>query len=34
MTMNEEAFLVFGPRSLIPKAKIVGNMMDIKKNMA
>ena len=32
ITMKEDAFFVFGPRSLIPKANIVGNMIDIKKN--
>src|SRR4030042_5060073 len=31
ITRNEDAFLVNGPRSFIPRAKIVGNMTDIKK---
>ncbi len=31
ITRNEAPFLVSGPKSLIPKAKIVGNMIDIKK---
>lgn len=32
ITINDEAFLVFSPKSLIPKAKMVGNMIDIRKN--
>ncbi len=32
ITIKEEAFLVLGPKSFIPKAKMVGNMMDMKKN--
>lgn len=32
ITINDAAFLVCGPRSLIPSAKIVGNMIDMKKN--
>ena len=31
MTMKDEAFLVCGPKLLIPRAKMVGNMIDIKK---
>jgi hypothetical protein len=31
--MYEEAFFVFGPRSLIARAKMVGNMIDMKKNI-
>ena len=31
ITRMEDAFLVCGPKSFIPKAKMVGNMMDIKK---
>jgi hypothetical protein len=33
ITIHEEAFFVFSPKSLIPKAKIVGNMMDMKKKI-
>lgn len=32
ITIKDEAFFVFGPRSLIPSANMVGNMIDIKKN--
>jgi len=32
MTMNEDAILVFDPKPKIPNAKIVGNMIDMKKN--
>ena len=31
ITMSDEAGLVFSFKSLIPKEKIVGNMIDIKK---
>ena len=31
ITIKEDAFFVFGPRSFIPRAKIVGNMTDMKK---
>ena len=31
ITMKDDAFLVFGPKSLIPRANIVGNIIDIKK---
>jgi len=31
ITRNDEAFFVFSPRSLIPRAKIVGNIIDIRK---
>ena len=31
ITINDEAFFVFGPKSLIPNANMVGNMIDIKK---
>ncbi len=33
ITINEEAFLVCTPKSLMPNAKIVGNIIDIKKKM-
>lgn len=33
ITMNDEAFFVFGPKSFIPSAKIVGNVMDMKKKI-
>lgn len=32
ITINEDAFFVLGPRSFIPRAKIVGNIIDMKKN--
>jgi hypothetical protein len=32
ITIKEDAFFVLGPRSLIPNANMVGNMIDIKKN--
>lgn len=32
ITTNDDAFFVFGPRSLIASAKMVGNMIDMKKN--
>lgn len=31
ITKNEDPFLVSVPKSFIPKAKMVGNMMDMKK---
>ena len=31
MTMNAEAFLARAPRPKMPSAKIVGNMIDMKK---
>jgi hypothetical protein len=31
ITINDEAFFVLGPRSFIPRAKIVGNITDMKK---
>ena len=31
MTMKAEAFLARSPRPKMPKAKIVGNMIDMKK---
>ena len=34
ITRNDEASLVSSPSSLIPSAKIVGNMMDIKNGTA
>ena len=33
ITINEAAFLVLSPKSLIPKAKMVGNMIDIQKKI-
>lgn len=34
ITIKEAAFFVWGPKSLIPKAKRVGYMIDIKKKIA
>ena len=33
MTINDAHFFVFSPRSLMPRAKIVGNMIDMKKKI-
>ncbi len=33
ITMNDEAFFVCGPRSLMPSANRVGNMIDMKKKI-
>ena len=32
ITIKDEAFFVFAPKSLIPSANIVGNIIDMKKN--
>jgi len=34
MTMNADAFLVCGPSPFMPSAKMVGNMIDMKKKLA
>ena len=31
ITIKDDAFFVFGPRSFMPREKIVGNIIDIKK---
>ena len=33
ITIKEDAFLVFSPSPFIPRAKMVGNMMDMKKKI-
>ncbi|MNL60189.1 hypothetical protein D3C87_1839830 [compost metagenome] len=34
MTMRDEAFLVLAPRPVVPRAKMVANMVDMKKKTA